>query len=160
MCKHSIAVKKLLVEGWRGVNHSYAMVNQHQVPALAQLGGLEVFHHDTLYRRTNWNWKEHSGCFEEKTQLIASLADLPQNQGDVIYRNSAPPCTSNSRTAITITAPGSWGRSSQACSVHLVNRSDVKFKLLNFINFGLSAHEYRNVIASGGVLLYRLAFQS
>jgi glycosyltransferase involved in cell wall biosynthesis len=39
-------VKTLLVEGWRGVHHSYALVNEHQLTHLAATKGLQVFHKD------------------------------------------------------------------------------------------------------------------
>ena len=38
--------RTLLVEGWRGINHSFALINQHQILALAQLPGLRLYHHD------------------------------------------------------------------------------------------------------------------
>ncbi|HSD43267.1 MAG TPA: glycosyltransferase family 4 protein [Burkholderiales bacterium] len=39
-------MKTLLVEGWRGVHHSFALVNQHQLTHLATTKGLQVFHGD------------------------------------------------------------------------------------------------------------------
>ena len=98
-------MKRLLIDGWRGINHSYAMVNQHQILALAQLGGFEIFHHDMPYRLTHWNAKDHGAGFEEKDeQFIASLADLPQGQSaDAIYRICAPIHAPSSSNAITIT---------------------------------------------------------
>ena len=48
-------MKKLLIDGWRGINHSYAMVNQHQILALANLGGLEIYHQVMPFRRYRGN---------------------------------------------------------------------------------------------------------
>jgi hypothetical protein len=49
-------MKKLLIHGWHGINHSYAMVNQHQILALANLGGVEICHHDMPFRHDLGNW--------------------------------------------------------------------------------------------------------
>ena len=76
---NQIVQMKLLIEGWRGINHSYAMVNQHQILALANLGGFEIYHHDLPFWLAHWNANDHSAGFEEKdAQFIASLADLSQ----------------------------------------------------------------------------------
>jgi glycosyltransferase involved in cell wall biosynthesis len=97
-------MKKLLIEGWRGINHSYAMVNQHQILALANLGGFEIYHHDMPFWLARWNANEHSAGFEEKdAQFIASLADLPEGHADAIYRIGAPIHAPRSGNAITIT---------------------------------------------------------
>jgi hypothetical protein len=36
----------LLIEGWRGLNHSYGLVNQYQILELLKIDGLRLFHHD------------------------------------------------------------------------------------------------------------------
>ena len=95
-------MKKLLIHGWRGINHSYAMVNQHQILALSNLGGFEIFHHDMAFRLQHWNATDNSAGFSVKdSQFIASLPDLPSEQADAIYRIGAPihaPSTSNAIT--------------------------------------------------------------
>ena len=97
-------MKKLLIAGWRGINHSYAMVNQHQILALANLGGFEIFHHDMPFWLARWNVNDHSAGFDEKdAQFMASLADLPQGHADAIYRIGAPIHAPSSGNAITIT---------------------------------------------------------
>ena len=97
-------MKRLLIDGWRGINHSYAMVNQHQILALANLGGFEIFHHDMAYRLPHWNVTDNSAGFALKdSQFIASLPDLPPEQADAIYRIGAPIHAPNSSNAITIT---------------------------------------------------------
>jgi glycosyltransferase involved in cell wall biosynthesis len=47
-------VKTLLVEGWRGVNHSFALVNQHQLTHLAATKGLQVYHADRPLLEPTW----------------------------------------------------------------------------------------------------------
>ena len=84
-------MKKLLIEGWRGINHSYAMVNQHQILALANLGGFEIYHHDLPFRVAQWNEKDNGAGFsEEDARFLAGLSDLPPEQADVVYRICAP----------------------------------------------------------------------
>lgn len=44
----------LLVEGWRAVAHSYAIVNQHQLLELATRPHVRVYHRDMPYLAANW----------------------------------------------------------------------------------------------------------
>ena len=84
-------MKRLLVEGWRGLNHSFAMVNQHQLLALARLGRYELHHRDMPLWNPAWNQTDNgAGLSEPNARLIAGLADLPTGQADVIYRICAP----------------------------------------------------------------------
>jgi len=41
-------IKKLLVEGWRGINHSYAMVNQYQTLEFAK-SNVDLYHNDVPF---------------------------------------------------------------------------------------------------------------
>ena len=78
-------MKRLLVEGWRGLNHSFAMVNQHQLLALARLGRYELHHRDMPLWNPAWNQTDNgAGLSEPNARLIAGLADLPTGQADVL----------------------------------------------------------------------------
>lgn len=44
----------LLVEGWRFLPHSYALVNMNQLAALRRLGGVDLYHGDLPYFDRRW----------------------------------------------------------------------------------------------------------
>ncbi|QWD35564.1 glycosyltransferase family 4 protein [Polynucleobacter paneuropaeus] len=83
--------KKLLIEGWRGINHSYAMVNQYQMLALAKLG-IDFCHHDLPFFNPNWNQDQNFCGFDEAA--ISRLNEIKtytdQDQIDATYRISFP----------------------------------------------------------------------
>jgi len=82
---------KIRVEGWRGINHSYAIVNQNQLLAFLKLD-FELQHLDLPFFNKNWNSIDNDSGFEESDkQKIASIqsADYQQNQ-DITYRISFP----------------------------------------------------------------------
>ncbi|MBK7614072.1 MAG: glycosyltransferase family 4 protein [Vitreoscilla sp.] len=82
---------RLLIQGWRGVHHSFAMVNQHQILALARHGGFELHHHDVAFLMPHWNASNLDAGFDAQRQsLIASLSDLPLEQADAVLRVAAP----------------------------------------------------------------------
>ena len=82
---------RILMEGWRGVSHSYAMVNQHQILALAKLGHFEIFHRDLPFLMAHWNEKDTGAGFSERdARFLADLPGLPGGDADIIYRIGAP----------------------------------------------------------------------
>jgi len=84
-------VKKLLVEGWRGINHSYAMVNQFQLLELKKLQ-LDLYHNDIPFYRKNWNPTQNFCGFDAKAmQEIESIPCLEEeSNADAIYRIGFP----------------------------------------------------------------------
>ena len=46
----------ILVEGWRGINHSYALVNQWQINELVKSSN--IFFRDIPFPNKNWNSKK------------------------------------------------------------------------------------------------------
>lgn len=83
--------KKLLVEGWRGINHSYAMVNQYQLLELKK-HYFELYHNDAPFYRPNWNpIQSFSGFNEHVINEIESMPSLRQDiLPDITYRISFP----------------------------------------------------------------------
>ena len=83
--------KSLLIEGWRGLNHSYSLVNQYQLLELKKLD-LSLYHHDVLPYRAEWNSEKNSSGFTQSAvELIYSIGDLPQGKSpDVTYRMGYP----------------------------------------------------------------------
>ena len=83
--------KRLLVEGWRGVSHSFAMVNQHQLLALQRLGGLLLHHRDLPFFMPHWNKLDTGAGFAPaQTAFIEGLPPLPTAAADTVYRICAP----------------------------------------------------------------------
>jgi glycosyltransferase involved in cell wall biosynthesis len=83
--------KKLLIEGWRGINHSYAMVNQYQLLELKKQP-IELYHHDAPFYKKNWSLSQNFCGFNSISfQEIGSIPALPANiKADIIYRISYP----------------------------------------------------------------------
>lgn len=84
-------MKKILIEGWRGINHSYAMVNQNQLIELNK-SKFELYHNDLPFCSKEWGVKSNSPGFDEESELaINSIPPLPGGQlPDVTYRISFP----------------------------------------------------------------------
>lgn len=83
--------KKILIEGWRGINHSYAMVNQYQLLEMQEID-LDLQHLDLPFYNEKWNLIDNDSGFEESDkQKIASIqaADFTQKK-DITYRISFP----------------------------------------------------------------------
>ena len=83
--------KRLLIEGWRGISHSFAMVNQHQILALLRTGLLAIHHRDLPFFMGHWNTTSNSAGFEDQDrQRIAALVDLQDGAPDYCYQICAP----------------------------------------------------------------------
>jgi len=80
----------LLVEGWRGINHSYAMVNQHQLLHLGRW--FRLFHRDLPFFSAQWSVQRSAAGFDEAAaQAIAQVAPPPpQSRQDICYRIGFP----------------------------------------------------------------------
>lgn len=80
-----------LIEGWRGVNHSFALVNQHQILELLRLDGVRLFHRDLPFAFSHWNKATHDSGFSAGDQArIEALADPDAAPVDCIYRIVSP----------------------------------------------------------------------
>jgi len=96
--------RRLLVEGWRGVSHSFAMVNQHQLLALRRLGGVALHHHDMPFFMPHWNKLDTGAGFApEQTAFIESLPPLDAAAADTVYRICAPLQPPEKRARRTVT---------------------------------------------------------
>ena len=64
---------KICVEGWRNINHSYAMVNQYQLLQLLNLP-IKLKHKDIKFYKENWNkWKILMVLTESMNDIIDSI---------------------------------------------------------------------------------------
>jgi len=82
---------KLCVEGWRKINHSYALVNQRQLIELSKFP-IDIKHQDVPYYNKNWNEKENFNGFSERDNKIIENFNHPKEgeKFDVTYRISYP----------------------------------------------------------------------
>lgn len=72
---------RLLVEGWRGINHSYALVNQYQLLELLKRPDVTLFHRDLPFPTDRWNVTENGAGFSAED--TARIAAIPPPDGPV-----------------------------------------------------------------------------
>lgn len=84
--------KTLCIEGWRGVSHSIALVNQHQLLAMLRTPGLRLRHRDLPFFLPHWNAKTMPAGFsaEEQAQIDAIPAPAEGERIDTVLRISSP----------------------------------------------------------------------
>jgi len=85
-------MKTLCIEGWRGVNHSIAMVNQHQLLALLDEPGLCVYHRDLPFFMAHWNARQLPAGFaaDEQARIQAVPEPPPGEPVDCLFRIASP----------------------------------------------------------------------
>jgi len=84
--------KRILIEGWRGINHSFALVNQHQLIWLTKLTS-QLYHNDVPYTNGAWGKELNSNGFDPKMNSI--ITNIPSCRGqsrppDITYRIASP----------------------------------------------------------------------
>lgn len=82
---------RLTVEGWRGVNHSFAMVNQNQLLVWAGDPRVDLFHADAPLYQAHWASGQLGAGFQPEEERV--LRSLPAPDGapvDAVYRIHAP----------------------------------------------------------------------
>jgi glycosyltransferase involved in cell wall biosynthesis len=81
----------LLIEGWRGINHSFALVNQCQILELLKFKDLRLFHRDLPFFMPHWNAANIGAGFSERDRgRIASLSEPGPAPVDAVYRAGFP----------------------------------------------------------------------
>lgn len=98
-------MKRVLVEGWRGINHSYAMVNQYQLLELARRTDIELFHRDVPFGATGWNTVLNNPVFpNDMAQAIAAIQTPTRKQVfDTVFRIAWPFQRTEETAARTLT---------------------------------------------------------
>ena len=88
----SVSTRSVCIDGWRGVNHSIAMVNQHQLLALLDQPGLRLFHRDMPYFRAHWTAKLLPAGFSTAQQgrIDAVPAPAAGQALDCVFRITSP----------------------------------------------------------------------
>jgi len=76
---------KICIEGWRKINHSYALVNQRQLIELLKYP-IHLKHKDIPYFNRNWNDKQNSNGFSKVENNIIDKIEIPEK--DEIFDNT------------------------------------------------------------------------
>lgn len=71
---------RLLVRGWRGINHSYALVNQYQLIEFARHPDVELFHEDMPFVSPTWSKQDNGAGFDEAAAAL--INGIPPYDGD------------------------------------------------------------------------------
>jgi glycosyltransferase involved in cell wall biosynthesis len=84
------APRHLVVEGWRSICQSYAVINQWQLLAMARRGDLRVCVRDLPYLEAKWS--SANGLFEphDDETLVSLPTAEPEEYGDATLRMTAP----------------------------------------------------------------------
>lgn len=83
--------KGLLVQGWTGINHSYAMVNQYQLLELAQNPSLTLYVQDMPLFDARWtSSKNYSGFGPAQQQVLDALPVYAGQPVSAVYRIHTP----------------------------------------------------------------------
>ena len=65
---------KILIEGWRGISHSYSIVNQFQIIELLKNPKFSLYHKDIDFYNSDWSAKKNfCGFSDELSNKILSL---------------------------------------------------------------------------------------
>ena len=83
--------RSLAIEGWRGINHSFALVNQHQILEMLKFDGVRLFHRDLPFAFPHWTRAANgSGLLPEQQAQIDALTSPGDHAVDCIYRIASP----------------------------------------------------------------------
>lgn len=93
--------RRLIVEGWRSIPHSYALINSYQLLEFLQQPNLELFHQDMPY--VTETWKAKPGLFSAEAEAALDQIPIPpESQGaDVTLRMYCPFNLATSKSAKT-----------------------------------------------------------
>ena len=58
----------ILIEGWRGINHSFSLVNQWQIIELLKTSN--IYFKDVPFISDRWNKKDNSSGFENNIENL------------------------------------------------------------------------------------------
>ena len=98
----------ILIEGWRGINHSFSLVNQWQILELSK--SCEIFFKDVPFASKKWdNKKNYSGLEKNLSTFINNIPKPQKNEiHDITYRISFPFNFSNDFKSKILFVFGNW----------------------------------------------------
>ena len=83
--------KRLLVQGWTGINHSYAMVNQYQLLELARQPGLQLLQQEMPLYDSRWTREKNAAGFSTaQNQVLQSIPKYGGQPVSAVYRIHTP----------------------------------------------------------------------
>lgn len=81
----------VLVQGWRGINHSYALVNQYQLLEMMNDERLVLTHQDLPFFQAHWNPVANASGFDaDRLRKIAAIPAPDGTPPDLLYRIGFP----------------------------------------------------------------------
>jgi len=84
-------VSKLLVQGWTGISHSYAMVNQYQLLALARLPSLQLLYQEVSFFDSRWTREKNAAGFSAtEQQTLSAIVPYAGQPVSAVYRIHTP----------------------------------------------------------------------
>ena len=93
--------RSLLVQGWTGINHSYAMVNQYQLIELVKDATLNLYVQEMSLYDQRWSKQNNgSGFSDAESTLLANIKAHGGESVDAIYRIHTPNTLENSNTKV------------------------------------------------------------
>lgn len=94
-------MKQLIIESWRSLPHSFAVINQFQCLELLRRNNIQLFHHDAPYFADYW--KPTSGLFSPEEEGILRIIPppVPDQKADVTLRLYFPFNLSPSSSRLT-----------------------------------------------------------
>jgi len=82
---------KLLVRGWRNINHSIALVNQYHLLAFAQNPYVRLYHEDMPFASPDWNPVANAAGFDVAQQAkLSQICEPGAEEMDAILTISVP----------------------------------------------------------------------
>lgn len=87
---------KLLVRGWKDINHSIALVNQFQLLELSKMNNIQLYHQNMPYFLPTWSAANNdSGLTEQQKKILSKIIDYTDETVDVVFNISSPNELSN-----------------------------------------------------------------
>ena len=80
----------LLIQGWRGTSHSYALVNQFQMLELLKRPEFALFHEDMPFLSKSWSEQNDAGGFDKDRARTIAAVPPPLVPVDAVYRIGVP----------------------------------------------------------------------
>lgn len=93
--------RSLLVQGWTGINHSYAMVNQYQLIELVKNTALNLFTQEMSLYDQRWSKEKNASGFSSvESTLLTNIKQYGGESVDAIYRIHTPNTLENSAARV------------------------------------------------------------
>ncbi|MDR3411061.1 MAG: glycosyltransferase family 4 protein [Formivibrio sp.] len=105
--------QSLTIEGWRGINHSFALVNQFQLLELVKYTNLTLSHADVPFHFPHWNQATNGAGFHSVDETILSQISTPTHETSSGWTfrihspvNLTPPATGGKLAVFLVTELG------------------------------------------------------